>query len=179
MSSKKTEPSAFSTRLRHALKDSKLSQQLLADKLATAQGTVSGWLNRGSMPRGDKLSKVAAALGVQEAWLAFGTESGTQARPPGLDHGAYSQEELLHLESGLKSWRNMIENLPPSATMQAIIGAVARWLEREQNPEAGSPLDIAGLDAVQICVDHLRRILALRTGNPVTSHPITKSQPLS
>jgi transcriptional regulator with XRE-family HTH domain len=75
MSSKKTQENSFSHRLRSAMATQHFSQHELASALGTTQSTVSGWLNRGSLPRGDLLRRVAEALQVQEAWLAFGSSA--------------------------------------------------------------------------------------------------------
>lgn len=72
--SKIVQQTEFSSRLRSALEASGLSQQALARRISTSQGTIQGWLN-GSMPRKRIQSELATALNVNAHWLITGEGS--------------------------------------------------------------------------------------------------------
>lgn len=70
---------AFVSRLTQACEESdyvppphKGRQQYLADKLGVAPEAVSKWFKAVSMPRPDKMERLAEILQVDQSWLAFG-----------------------------------------------------------------------------------------------------------
>lgn len=70
---------AFVSRLNQACEESsyippphKGRQQYLADKLGLAPEAISKWFKGVSMPRPDKLERLAEILQVDQSWLAFG-----------------------------------------------------------------------------------------------------------
>lgn len=52
--------------------DRELTQQRLADAVGVKQETVHHWLNRGSVPHGDRMKRLCGFLGVTEDWLVRG-----------------------------------------------------------------------------------------------------------
>lgn len=63
----------FKSRLIHLRKGMKLSQQELGDKVGVTKAMVSLW-EKGAMPRPDKRSSLANALGTTETFLFYGVD---------------------------------------------------------------------------------------------------------
>lgn len=61
-------PSTFAQRLQHRMHQLGITQVQLADSVGVTQGAVSGWIN-GAVPRSDKATRIAKALGVSLSTL--------------------------------------------------------------------------------------------------------------
>ena len=59
--------------LRELLKDNHLTQERFADAVQVSAGTVTGWLNKFSLPNVYTLVNIAAFFHVTTDYLLFGT----------------------------------------------------------------------------------------------------------
>lgn len=64
-----------SARLTALMREKEVSVRYLADLAGVSDTAVRKWMNKGDVPRGDKLAKVCLALGVTPAYLVFGDET--------------------------------------------------------------------------------------------------------
>lgn len=62
-------------RARATMRKKELTQRDVAEKMHRAQSTLACWLNGRNKPNLDDIDQLAAALGVDAAWLAYGIES--------------------------------------------------------------------------------------------------------
>lgn len=80
----------FLNRLRLAMENAGISQNELAKKVGQSSQGVSDWFTRNSLPGGEILMRLPAALGVSGSWLLDGT--GTMV--PSNDAGAGAAFEM-------------------------------------------------------------------------------------
>jgi len=88
--SEKYKNTDFSFRLKELLKKQGITQVDLAQHLSVSQAAVSGWFN-GSVPRGDKLMRLAEVLDVTPAELLTGEDSDTRVGRMVSDANEYAQ----------------------------------------------------------------------------------------
>lgn len=81
MESHENDKRAFTRRLREAFKDSRLTQEELAEATGAGVGTVNGWIKDGAMPGAERLIRLPEALGVSGHWLLTGEEPKHPAPP--------------------------------------------------------------------------------------------------
>lgn len=80
----------FMERVESVLKEKKLTQKELAEKLNLRRPTLSEWKKNGAVPAGDICLKIADYLGVSVEWLISGRE------------GKITEEELKLLKAYCK-----------------------------------------------------------------------------
>ncbi|OBU84568.1 hypothetical protein MY55_21285 [Chromobacterium subtsugae] len=61
-------------RAREVMRDKKLTQRAVADRMHRSQSTFACWLNGRNVPNLEDIDALAGALGVDAAWLAYGIE---------------------------------------------------------------------------------------------------------
>ena len=66
--------------LRAAMREKRISQEQLAEKLGVTQGAVSKWLLGKAAPEDSRWPEIAAAVGLTTVQLLFGTGTGAKMR---------------------------------------------------------------------------------------------------
>lgn len=89
----------FAKNFRSALEKSHLGITKLADICSVSKGTAGDWLSGRTMPRADKISMIAKALGVTEQELLNDFESRDERRNDTRGVMDIAQELLNDLES--------------------------------------------------------------------------------
>lgn len=93
----------FASRLKKARKDAGLTAKEAAEKISVPYARYSKWELGARMPADiDQISALASTLGVQAAWLAFGTG---EADDRSID------ARLSNLEADVKEIRQLLERV--------------------------------------------------------------------
>lgn len=61
-------------RARHIMRDKKLSQRAVAERMNRSQSTFACWLSGRNVPNLEDMDQLASALGVDTPWLVYGIE---------------------------------------------------------------------------------------------------------
>lgn len=68
-------------RVKRTMRDKKITQETIAEKLGVSQGTINHWLSGRRTPGVHQVSRLAEILNVSPAWLHYGEDSNVEPGP--------------------------------------------------------------------------------------------------
>ena len=99
---------AWATRLKSRMKELKITQAILAEKMGVTRGAVTHYLSGRRVPPLSQFQKLAAILKIDPAWLQYGT--GKTADNTQLQHQKIiTKNELIEKPIPIISWEQAAE----------------------------------------------------------------------